>query len=68
MLGEKIEDERFKDTIIDAIVASVNQEAKDGQKYYPGEVPINLAYAGTPDDSLLRRLLVDMYFFNGRKK
>lgn len=68
VLGEKLQDCRFRDAIIDALIACVGTEAADGFAHYPSIPIVNLAYEGTPESSPLRRLLVDMYFFNGTLK
>jgi hypothetical protein len=67
VFGEKIQDGRCKDTIIDAIIKSTISPSGDGCTWYPGPTAIDHAYKGTPPGSPLRRLIVDVWALNGRK-
>ena len=67
VFGEKLQDGRFKDAIIDAIIKSTNPSNGSGCTWYPGLTEIKHAYEGTPSGSPLRRLIVDCWALNGRK-
>jgi hypothetical protein len=62
VLGEKLQDQNFKDAVIDSLV-----DTPDGQdtRWYPRSAAVDRAYKGTPESSPLRKLLVDMHFFHG---
>ena len=67
VFGEKIQDGRFKDALIDAIIKSTISADHGGRTWFPGVTNINRAYQGTPPDSPLRRLLVDFWTFYGQE-
>jgi hypothetical protein len=66
VFGEKIQDARFKDAVIDAVIKCTLTPGKDGTTWFPGVKAINHAFEGTPPESPLRRLLVDLWARNGR--
>lgn len=65
ILSEKLQDQSFKDAVIDSLVHAV--DTPDGQniRWYPKSAAVDRAYSGTPEKSPLRKLLVDMHFFHG---
>ncbi|KAK0968811.1 hypothetical protein LTR54_018168 [Friedmanniomyces endolithicus] len=64
VFGEKILDGPFKDAVIDAVVHTHKTPDDDETTWCPGVTAINRAYKGTPSDSPLRRLLVDLWARN----
>lgn len=62
-----MQDGDFKDAIVDALIHTVAAPDEKGMRYYPIAQSVNRAYIGTPKGSPIRRLLVDMYTFHGRK-
>ena len=67
VFGEKVQDGDFKDAVVDALIHTVAAPDEKGVRYYPTAQSVNRAYIGTPEGSPIRRLLVDMYTFHGRK-
>lgn len=65
VFGEKVQDGRFKDAVIDATIKSTLSPDEDDVKWFPGVTAINRAYAGTPTGSPLRRLMVDFWTYRG---
>jgi hypothetical protein len=68
VLGEKLQDQEFKDALVDCLIYAVDTPDGQDKRWYPTPNAINRAYRGTPENSPLRRLLVDMYFFYGRRE
>jgi hypothetical protein len=68
VLGEKLQDQDFRDAVLDSLIHAV--DTPDGQdvRWYPTATTIDRAYKGTPEGSPLRKLLVDMHFFHGRRE
>jgi hypothetical protein len=66
IFGEKVQDGDFKDAVIDALFASVSTLGKDDKYWYPANKKADLVYKGTPPESPLRRLLVDMHVHHSR--
>ena len=66
VLGEKLQDQNFKDAVIDSLVHAVDTPDGQDTRWYPRSAAIDRAYRGTPEGSPLRKLLVDMHFFHGR--
>lgn len=66
VLGEKLQDQNFKDAVTDSVVHTVNTPDDEDIRWYTRSVTIDRAYRGTPKGSPLRKLLVDMHFFHGR--
>ncbi|XHF97178.1 hypothetical protein AWENTII_000779 [Aspergillus wentii] len=65
VLGDKLLDSKFQDTVIDAIIEKSLSKAKDGASWYPvGEV-IEYVYCNTHESAPIRELLVDMYVYYG---
>ncbi|KAK4556499.1 hypothetical protein LTR86_006643 [Recurvomyces mirabilis] len=62
--GEFVQDARFQDAVIDAIMARVKQGGADFH-YYPTTPIINTIYEGTLADSPARRLMVHIYSTQG---
>jgi hypothetical protein len=67
VFGEKVQDGYFKDAVVDALIHTVRTPDDEGVCWYPTKHWVDQAYVGTPEGSPLRRLLVDMYSFHGRK-
>jgi hypothetical protein len=67
VFGEKVQDGEFKDAVLDALIHTVRTPDDEGVCWYPTKHWVDRAYVGTPEGSPLRRLLVDMYSFHGRK-
>ena len=65
VFGEKVQDDRFKDTVIDAIISCAATHDRDEWKRYPLPIEVNRAYYGTPTGSPLRRLIIDLWAVNG---
>lgn len=65
VLGEKLQDQDFKDAVIDSLVYAVDTPDEQDKKWYPTPSAVDSAYRGTPESSPLRRLMVDMHFFHG---
>jgi hypothetical protein len=54
-------DDQAKEAILTSISARSTEPFSDGEVYYPAIDSIQIIYEGTPEDSLARKLLVDMY-------
>jgi hypothetical protein len=67
VFGEKVQDGDFKDAVVDALIYTVAAPDEKGVRWYPTAQSVDRAYTGTPEGSPIRRLLVDMYTFHGRK-
>lgn len=67
VFGEKVQDGDFKDAVVDALIHTVAAPDEKGVRWYPTAQSVDRAYTGTPEGSPIRRLLVDMYTFHGRK-
>lgn len=62
ILGDKLLDIKFQNSVIDAIVeTSSTIHPQDGRAYYPNIPEINIAYENTTESSKIRSLLVDMW-------
>ena len=62
VLGDKLLDDKFQNSAIDAIVEVCSTpDAHDGKKYYPGVDVIRHAYNITTKSSIIRKLFVDMF-------
>lgn len=68
VFGEKIQDELFRDTIIDALIMYTNTPDKQGTSWFPTGGMVRRAYEGTPAGSPLRRLLVNLHNYRGNQK
>jgi hypothetical protein len=66
IFGEKVQDSRFKDAVIDAAIKSTLSSDMDGVPCFPGVMAVNRAYKGTPPGSPLRRLMIDLWARHGR--
>ena len=67
VFGEKVQDGDFKDAVIDALIHTVATPDEEGAFWYPTEQLVDRAYTGTPEGSPIRRLLVDMHAFHGKR-
>jgi hypothetical protein len=65
VLGDKLQDGRFQDTAIDAIIQKASSPAKDGQQWLPVGSAVGWIYDNTLPSSEARRLLVDLYVCHG---
>jgi hypothetical protein len=65
VLSEKLQDQDFKDAIIDSLIHAVDTPDRQDTRWYPRSATIDRAYRGTPENSPLRKLLVDIHFFYG---
>lgn len=65
VLGEKYQDSRFKNRIIDAMIAKHHDEDADGYGWSPHSVAIDILYRGTCDGSPVRKLMVHMWLDRG---
>lgn len=68
VFGEKVQDGDFKDAVIDALIHTAATPDEKGACWYPTGQLVNRAYTGTPEGSPIRKLLVDMYVFHGRRR
>jgi hypothetical protein len=66
VFGEKVQDGDFKDAVLDALVHTVTTPNEKGVCWYPTGNWVHQAYVGTPEGSPIRRLLVDMYTYQGK--
>lgn len=66
--GEKIQDEQFKDCVIDALIISVASPDTNGTNWFPTGSCVTRAYDGTPVGSPLRKLLVDFHVVHGSRE
>jgi hypothetical protein len=70
IFGEKVQNGDFKDAVVDAIVSSFPTPTTKKKKPPPPPslaLCVDKAYAGTPEASPLRNLLVAMYMTRGRR-
>jgi len=65
ILGEKLQDQNFKDAVIDSLVHAVDTPDGQDTRWYPRSAAVDRAYKGTPESSPLLKLLVDMHFIHG---
>lgn len=68
ILGEKVIASVFQDRVLDAIAATFNDKCINPtwgrqrlSRYYPHPDKVNVIYDGTPQDSPLRRLMLDKH-------
>lgn len=66
IFGEKIQDGRFKDAIVDAIIAASRTADITGKTWNPVGRRVDRAYEGTPPRSPLRKLMLDIHVQRGR--
>ena len=59
VFGEKIQDGRFRDAVIDAAIKSTLVPDIDGQIWFPGPLDVKRAYDGTPSGSDLYATLLE---------
>jgi hypothetical protein len=67
VFGEKVQDGDFKDAVIDALIHTIATPDEEGTFWYPTKQLVDRAYTGTPEGSPIRRLLVDMHAFHGKR-
>lgn len=61
VLGERLNDATFQDHIINAILFLSRREDERGKTWCPTDAVANTIYAGTPNNSPARRLMVDFF-------
>lgn len=62
VLGDKLLDGKFQNSIIDAILEMCSTpDAHDGRKYYPSMAVIKHAYIVTTESAGIRKLFVDLF-------
>lgn len=61
VIGDKLLNTNFQNSVIDAIVEKSTIANADGQRYYPGEEAVKHVYHNTTESAAIRRLFVDMY-------
>lgn len=66
VFGEKIQDESFRDAVIDSMIVSINTLGKEKKSWYPSGSAVDRAYEGTPEGKPLRKLMVDIYAHRGK--
>ena len=64
--GEKIQDNEFKDSALDCIIAWTKVEDATGQRYFPGDSNVCLVWDNTPSHSPLRQLILDQHIWEVR--
>src|SRR5204862_7738693 len=65
VLGDKLQDGRFQDTTVDAIIKKASSPARDGLQWLPVGSAVRCIYDRTLPTSEARRLLVDIYVSHG---
>jgi hypothetical protein len=65
IFGEKVQNGEFREAVVDALIRSFAVPDKRGERWCPAAPWVDRAYAGTPEGSPLRRLLVAMYVVHG---
>ena len=65
VLAGKLQDVKIKNKTLVAILASSKEVRSDKRTYVPGHSVITKVYAGTASESLLRRLIVDLWTTDG---
>ncbi|KAK1086140.1 hypothetical protein LTR33_001711 [Friedmanniomyces endolithicus] len=66
--GEKIQDGRFRDAVLDALIACASTPDTAGARWFPAISGVKRAYQGTPESSPLPRLLVDLWARHAMEK
>ncbi|PVI07048.1 hypothetical protein DM02DRAFT_609425 [Periconia macrospinosa] len=64
VLGERLLDVRFKNTIMDTYVLFAR--GGTGPRYYPSNEEIRIIYDGTVEGSPIRKFLVDIWYCRGK--
>jgi hypothetical protein len=67
VFGEKVQDDDFRDAVIDSVIASIHTPDEKGECWYPTGSTADRACDGTPEGSPLRRLMVDLHLHHGRR-
>ncbi|RAH69974.1 BTB/POZ domain-containing protein [Aspergillus aculeatinus CBS 121060] len=65
ILGDKILDTLFQDTVIDAIIEKSRSTAQDGHRWYPDGAVLDYAYHNIAESAQILELFVDMYVTKG---
>lgn len=65
VLGDKLLDDTFRRTVIDAIVEASLVERINWDPWFPGDEAILYAYSNTLKESPIRKLLVDFHVYYG---
>ncbi|KAJ4384409.1 hypothetical protein N0V86_000008 [Didymella sp. IMI 355093] len=61
VLAKLLQDVKCKNAVLKAFIASTYTKHPDGEWYTPGSSIVHIIYSGTPDKSLMRRFVVDLY-------
>ncbi|KAJ5685375.1 hypothetical protein N7536_007994 [Penicillium majusculum] len=62
VLGDKLLDAQFQNSVIDAIIDTCSKaDSKDGKVYFPDANAVSYAYSNTTKFSKIREMLVDLY-------
>ncbi|KAI7081684.1 hypothetical protein KC356_g8962 [Hortaea werneckii] len=59
--GEKVQDDGFRNAVVDSLIHAAATPNKAGQCWYPGLSMVDKAYKATPEGSPLRRLITTFY-------
>ena len=68
VFGDKDQDGRFRDAVLDALVACASTPDTAGMTWFPAMSAVKKAYQRTPEGSPLRRLLVDLWARHAMEK
>lgn len=61
IFGEKVQDDGFRNAVVDSLIHAVATPDKAGQCWYPGPSMVDKAYKATPEGSPLRRLITTFH-------
>jgi hypothetical protein len=61
VLGEKLQDRNFSDAVMEEMLVACRKTQPDGRAYGPGKQIVTFIYANTPDSSVVRQFLVDVW-------
>lgn len=61
VFGEKIHDKAFCDEVLDTIAQRIDEPDNHGDYHFPHPIATRIIYEGTPEDSPVRTMLVDLY-------
>lgn len=65
ILGEKLLDLDFHNTVVDAIIERSTTPVPNGNLWYPDDELIIYAYANSSPSAPIRELMVDIYLYHG---
>lgn len=64
-LGERLIDPMFRNCVMNAFLAGINEYDKDGKTWWPIATTATFIYRNTPSDSPARRFIVDCFVKSG---